>query len=217
MARTRQRPAPPRAGAPDLPPRRDEDRPTRGGDLVRARLSNLEGNVDLSYATLEEVRIPGADVTSLALRGATLVDVDADDVRAVEVIARDASLRRVRIRGGRIGTLDLADARIAELELRGIRIDYLRLAAAEIEDVVITDCTIGTIDLPRARATRVAFEGSRADEVDPRGMRATDLDLRGLDALSFLDPLALRGATLTEEQVRILAPAFAAAAGIDVQ
>jgi hypothetical protein len=90
-------------------------------------------------------------------------------------------------------------------------------ASAEIEDVVITDCTIGTIDLPRARATRVAFEGSRADEVDPRGMRATDLDLRGLDALSFLDPLALRGATLTEEQVRILAPAFAAAAGIDVQ
>lgn len=217
MARASKRPVAPRVSAPDLPNHLDDAEPARGADLVQRRLPNLAGEVELSYATLEEVRIPGADVDSLALRGTTLVDVDIDDIRAVEVIARDASLRRVRIHGGRIATLDLADARVAELELRGLRIDYLRLAAAELEDVLIADCTIGTIDLPRARATRVAFDGSRADEVDPREMRATDLDLRGLDAVSYLDPLALRGATLTEEQVRVLAPAFAVAAGIDVR
>lgn len=217
MARASKRPVAPRVSAPDLPNHLDDAEPARGADLVQRQLPRLVGEVELSYATLEEVRIPGADVAALGLRGATLVDVDIDDIRAVEVIARDASLRRVRIHGGRIATLDLADARIAELELRGLRIDYLRLAAAELEDVLIADCTIGTIDLPRARLTRVAFDGSRADEVDPREMRATDLDLRGLDALSYLDPLALRGATLTEDQVRILAPAFAVAAGIDVQ
>lgn len=217
MARRPQRPAPPRVSAPDLPQRLDDASPSRGADLLQARLAGLAGDVELSYATLEEVRIEAADVGSFVLKGATLVDVDIDDVRAVEVIARDASLRRVRIQGGRIGTLDLAETRIAELELRGLRIDYLRLAGAELDDVVVADCTIGTIDLPRARAKRVAFERSRSDEVDPRGMQAIDVDLRGLDALSVLDPLALRGATLTEEQVRVLAPAFAVAAGIDVQ
>ncbi|GGO58952.1 hypothetical protein GCM10010910_00740 [Microbacterium nanhaiense] len=217
MARAPQRPVPPRIGAPELPPRLDDAEPSRGADLLQARLPQLAGDVELSYASLEEVRIPSADAASFSLRGATLVDVDIDDLRAVELVARDASLRRVRISGGRIGTLDLADARLAEVELRGLRIDYLRLAAAELEDVLIADCTIGTIDLPRARAARVAFESSRAEEVDPRGLRSTDVDLRGLDVLSYLDPLALRGATLTEEQVRELAPAFALAAGIDVR
>jgi hypothetical protein len=48
-------------------------------------------------------------------------------------------------------------------------------------------------------------------------MRADSLDLRGLDALAFLDVTSLRGATLTERQIELLAPVLARAAGIDVQ
>ena len=217
MVRAAQKPRPPRVSPPDLRARLDDVTAGRRADLFQARLIGLDGDVDLSFAGLEEVRIPAAELGSLSLRGATLVDVDIESLRAVEVVARDASFRRVRIVGGRIGTLDLAGARIAELELRDVRIDYARFASAELEDVIVADCVIRALDLPQARLSRVAFDGSRADEVDPRGMRASDLDLRGLDALSIMDPLALRGATLTEEQVRLLAPAFAAAVGIDVR
>ncbi|OCG75679.1 hypothetical protein [Microbacterium sediminis] len=217
MARTQDRPIPPRIGAPDLPREFDDAAPRPRADLRHARLAGLSGDVDLSYASLEECVVPSPAVDALALRGATLVDVELSDVRAISVSARDATIRRVRIVGGRIGTLDLAEARAAELELRDLRIDYLSLAGARVEDLRIEGCEIGSLDIPRAQLTRVAVVRSRTDELDPRGMRAADLDLRGLEMLGCLDVLSLRGATLTEDQVRLLAPAFAQAAGIDIR
>jgi uncharacterized protein YjbI with pentapeptide repeats len=188
--------------------------PGRHADLRQARLAALSGDIDLSHASLEECVIPSASVDELDLRGATLVDVELSDVRAVSVVARDATIRRLRIVGGRIGSLDLSGARVAELEVRDARIDYLTLAGARAEDVIVADCAIRELDLPQARLTRVAFERSQSDEIDPRGMDASHLDLRGLDALSFLDVRALRGATLSRRQVEQLAPTFAQAAGI---
>lgn len=217
MARTPVRPIAPRIGAPDLPRELEDAQPRPRADLRHARLPHLRGDVDLSFASLEECVVPAAAVDALALRGATMVDVELSDLRAVTVGARDATIRRVRIVGGRIGTLDLADARVAELELRDVRVDYLSFAGARVEDTLLAGCDIRALDLPHAELGRVAFDGCRADELDPRGMRATDLDLRGLDLLSCTDVLALRGATLTEDQVRQLAPAFALAAGIHVR
>ncbi|MGW9113201.1 pentapeptide repeat-containing protein [Microbacterium sp. NPDC055683] len=217
MARKQDRPIAPRVSAPDLPARLDDGEPRSRADLHRQRLDGLTGDVDLEHTSLEECAVPSPVVETLALRGATLVDVEVTDIRAVSVRGRDTTIRRVAITGGRIGTLDLADARIAELELRDVRIDYLSLAGARAEDVRVVDCAIRALDLPQAQLTRVAFERSRTDELDPRGMRAADLDLRGLDVAACLDVLALRGATLTEDQVRALAPAFASAVGIDVR
>ncbi|OJU41593.1 MAG: hypothetical protein BGN97_03995 [Microbacterium sp. 69-10] len=84
-------------------------------------------------------------------------------------------------------------------------------------DVRIDGCRITALDLPGATLTRVAFDGTHADEVDSRGLQASHVDLRGLDALSFLDVGSLRGTTLTVRQVELLAPAFAASAGISVR
>ncbi|WOF24585.1 pentapeptide repeat-containing protein [Microbacterium betulae] len=217
MARQQTHPIAPRIGAPDLPSELEDASARRSADLRRARVVGLAGDVDLEHASLEECRIPSPSVHALALRGATLVDVEITDIRAVSISARDTTIRRLRIAGGRIGTLDLTGARVSELELRDLRIDYLTLAGARAEDVLIGGSAIRALDLPQAQLTRVAFDGSRADEVDPRGMRASDVDLRGLDALAYLDVLALRGTTLSEEQVRMLAPAFATATGIQVR
>ena len=157
-----------------------------------------------------------AVVERFDLTGATLVDVDVSALRATTLTARSARFRRVRITGGRIGTLDLTDAELDEVELRGVRIDYLTLAAARVSDLLIADSTIGTLDMPRATVSRMAFTDCRADEVDTRGLHAKDLDLRGLEAVSYVDPGSLRGATLSARQVEFLAPALAHALGICV-
>jgi uncharacterized protein YjbI with pentapeptide repeats len=186
-------------------------------DAHRLRFTGLTGPVDLAHASVEECVVDDAALESLDLTGATLIDVAFSDLRATSVSARDASLRRVRIVGGRIGTLDLAGAQVAELELRDVRIDYLSLAGARGQDILVRGCAIRSLDLPQATLTRVSFEDSRTGELDPRGLRAVDVDLRGLDADAFLDVASLRGTTLGPLQVERLAPAFAAAAGIDVR
>jgi uncharacterized protein YjbI with pentapeptide repeats len=202
----------PLVSAPDLPEQLDAAQPQRSADLIAARIE-LDGDADLAHSTLEQCVLTGT-ANTLDLRGATLMDVELQELRIADLPARAANLRRVRISGGRIGTLDLSDARIGELELHGVRIDYLTLAAAKAVDVRIDSCQITALDLPGATLTRLAFTDSRSDEVDTRGLRAEHVDLRGLDALSFLDVASLRGTTLTFRQVELLAPAFAAAAGI---
>ncbi|WP_345750359.1 pentapeptide repeat-containing protein [Microbacterium rhizophilus] len=217
MAKKTDRPIRPRVSAPDLPARLADAVPRRHGDEHQVRFAGLSGSVDLAHSALEECAIEDAAVDALDLLGATLIDVDVRDLRAASVSARDTTIRRLRISGGRIGSLDLTSARIAEFELRDVRIDYLTLGGARGEDILISGCAIRALDLPQAALTRVAFEDCRADEVDPRGLRAADVDLRGLDAGSFLDVMSLRGVTLSPFQVERLAPAFAAAAGIDVR
>lgn len=215
MARTTDSPAAPRVSPPDLPPVLTPAAPARNADLIAASL-DLVGDVDLAHATLEQCTLT-ADADRIDMVGATLLDVDATDLRVASLSLRNAGIRRLRIRGGRIGTLDLSGARIDELELRDLRIDYLNLGGAKASDVLFLSTTIRTLDLPQAEVTRLALEGCRSDEVDPRGLRASHVDLRGLDADAFTDTNGLRGTTLSSFQVQRLAATLAASAGILVQ
>lgn len=215
MARTLESPAPPRTTAPDLPPVLEPGSPARNADLIAARL-DLTGTVDLAYSTLEQCTVR-ADADEVDLTGATVIDVEMSDVRIASLRMRDTGVRRLLISGGRIGTLDLSGARISELVLRDVRVDFLNLGAAKVTDLEVSGCTIRTIDMPQAELTRVRFTTTSSDEVDPRGMRAKDLDLRGLDAMAFLDTHSLRGATLTSFQVQQLAPQIAIGLGIQIK
>lgn len=215
MARTAESPAAPRVSPPDLPDELTPATPARNADLIAASV-DLSGTVDLAYASLEQCRVT-ADADVVDLTGSTVLDVDLPDARIASLRLRDSGIRRLRIVGGRIGTLDLSTSRVSELELTGVRIDYLNLGGAKAADIEVADCRIRTLDIPQAELTRVRFTRSMCEEVDPRGMRATDVDLRGLDAASFLDANSLRGTTLTEFQVQQLAPVIAAGLGIQIK
>lgn len=215
MARSSDSPAAPRVSVPDIPPHLSSAAPARSADLLAVRL-DLSGTVDLAYASLEQC-VVAADADSIDLIGATILDGDIAGIRVASLRLRDASIRRLRISGGRIGTLDLSSSRIDEVELRDLRVDYLNLGSAKGTDLLFTSCTIRTLDMPQAELTRVRFEDCHSDEVDPRGLRAIDVDLRGLDARSFTDANGLRGTTLTTFQVQQLASTLAASVGIRVQ
>lgn len=212
MARSTDSLIAPRVSPPDLPDALGVAHAARAADLLAATVS-LHGEVDLAHSSLEQCRVT-ADAESVDLTGATLMDVEMDAPRVASMTMRDATIRRLRIVGGRIGTLDLSSARIAELELTDVRIDYLSLGGARAEDVLVRDCALRSLDVPQAELVRVRFENCRAGEVDPRGMRATHVDLRGLDAEAFLDVNSLRGVTMSPFQVQLLAPVMAAGLGI---
>jgi len=185
--------------------------------VLQVRFEGLSGDVDGAHSHISECVIADGALGALDLTGAVLSDVSFTAVRATEVKARTGRWRTVLISGGRIGTLDLSGADLTGIELRGVRIDYLALGSAKVSDLLVVDCTIGSLDIPLATLSRVRFEGTRVDEVDSRGIRADHLDLRGLDALAYTDLSSLRGATLSGQQVELLATSFAAALGIDVR
>ncbi len=149
--------------------------------------------------------------------GARLADVLVENLRAAQVRAHEGRWQTVTFAGGRIGSLDLRRAELAGVVFRRLRMDYVSLPSARLTDVIFEDCEIGALDLPGAQLVRVQFLGCTAEEVDTCGLRATDLDLRGLEALSFTDPRGLSGATLAPRQADTHAAAFARALGIRLQ
>lgn len=215
MARSPESPVAPRVSAPDIPDALSPAEPGRSADLLACRLA-LSGEVDLAHATLEQCVVT-ADADTVVMTGARVMDVEISDARVASLSLREAAIRRLRVAGGRIGTLDLSGARMDELELRDLRIDYLNLGAARAADVQVTNCTIRTLDLPQAQLTRVRFDGCDSHEVDTRGLRATDVDLRGLDAMAYTDANSLRGTTLSSFQVQQLATTLAGAVGIQIK
>ncbi|MBD7956538.1 hypothetical protein H9651_02675 [Microbacterium sp. Sa4CUA7] len=218
MSARQVRPLPPRSAAPDLPARLTPVTALeRRADLTQSRIEGLCGEVDAAHSRFVECVLALSPLERFDLTGATLIDVEIENLRATTLAAVSGTWRSVRITGGRIGTLDLSRAQLDAVEIRGARVDYLSLGQATAADILIADCVLGTLDMPAARLERVRFEGCRADDVDTRELRASHLDLRGLEALGFTDLQTLRGATLAPHQVAALAESFAAALGIDVR
>lgn len=218
MARRRESPAPPRHHAPD-PPDDLAQRPglSEGDEVEASRIALHGGDVLAAGSRIAESRLAVACVGRLDLAAATLLDVEIEELGAVEVVARGGRWRNVQADGGRIGALDAGRATWDGVTLRGLRIDDLSLPSAELSDVLIADCVIGTLDPPDAALARVRFEQVRVDEVDTRGLRASDLDLRGLEAGSFTDARGLAGATIGELQARHHAADVARALGMRVR
>ncbi len=217
MARRTEGPLPPRGFAPDIPDVLERASSlSRHGDVLGARLAGLSGEVDAAHGRLAESVVEPASIDRLDLTGASLSDVRIAGPRATEIVAREGRWRGVEVSGGRIGTLDLMRGELAGVWFTGLRIDYLSLPSAVMTDVRFTGCDIGTIDVPDARIERVAFADCRVDEMDTRGVRARDFDLRGVEVLAFTDPAGLRGATLAPRQAASHADAFAAALGIRI-
>lgn len=207
----------PRVSAPDLPRELVDAQLSTRGDLHGAWVRGASGVVDAAHAQISDSRLSAIVVDSLDLTGCTLTDVDIDALCGVTVTSRESRWQSVRITGGRVATLDLSRSDLIGVEIRGLRIDYLSMAGGAASDLLFVDCVIGAWDAPQSKLSRVRFEACRVDEVDNRDWRVENVDLRGLDAARYLSMAALRGATLTEQQVTALGRDFAAAAGVDVR
>jgi len=216
MARARL-PLAPRISAPDLPARLEPAILRAHADLIGAVVEGISGDLDATGAHISESVLRDLDMGTLDLSRSRLTDVDLHELRGVAVTSAEARWQTVRVNGGRIATLDLSRSTLSGVELRGLRIDYLTLAGSDVSDLNFVDCIIGSLDAPQSSVNRVAFEGCRVTDVDNRGWRAENVDLRGLEAVHYLDMAGLRGTVLSERQVTMLGPDFAAAAGVDVR
>ncbi|KRA23280.1 hypothetical protein ASD65_01745 [Microbacterium sp. Root61] len=210
-------PLAPRISAPDLPATLDPATLRPRIEVIAALVEGLSGEVDASNAHLSESVLRDVDVARLDLSRSRLVDVDIQELRGVEINGRETRWQTVRVTGGRVATLDLSRSSLSGVEFRGLRVDYLTLAGCDAFDVLFVDCIIGSLDAPQAKLGRVAFEGCRVDDVDNRGWKIEHVDLRGLDAVRYLDMAGLRGATMGDQQVTALGRHFAAAVGVDVR
>lgn len=167
--------------------------------------------------TIDGCRFSGLDLGSWTLRGARVVESAFDGVDVPALSAARATLRDVEIRDSRFGSIEAYDGAWRGIRLTRCRLGYVNLRATELLDVAFEDCTIDEMDLLDATARRVAFPGSRIGTLNVGGARLTDVDLRGAQLREVVGMAGLRGATISPEQLQLMAPALAELAGIRLE
>jgi uncharacterized protein YjbI with pentapeptide repeats len=167
--------------------------------------------------TVEACRFDGLDVATWGFRGARLVEAVFVGANIPVASGARSDWRDVEVRDSRFGSVEAYDTAWRGIRFTRCKLGYVNLRAAELLDVAFVDCTIDEIDLLDASARRVAFEATRIATLNASGARLTDVDLRGADIGQVVGMAGLRGATISSEQLQLMAPALADLAGIVVE
>ncbi|GAA5154608.1 pentapeptide repeat-containing protein [Nocardioides marinquilinus] len=191
---------------------------TRDADLYAVRYAGHErpdDDVELASARLDTVAVEALRAETLDLRGARLGDVVLGRLDVTTLRAARGRWRGVRV-SGRLGVLEAYESELQSVRLVGCRLGYVNLRSAELTDVVLTDCVVDELDLGSAVLRRVALERTRVAGLDVQHAELHDVDLRGAELSTVAGLEGLRGATVSEQQLTLLAPLLAAAIGLHV-
>lgn len=103
------------------------------------------------------------------------------------------------------------------MHLRGGKIDYLNLRGSRLTNVLIEDCTITDLDLGGIQGNRVSLANCRIDTLDLTQAKCIHVDLRTSEFSSITGVEGLKGATVDDAQLSLLAPLLASHLGIVVE
>jgi uncharacterized protein YjbI with pentapeptide repeats len=178
-------------------------------DLTLARL-------DLPGATIRESRFAGLGADTADLRGARLADVELSRIDLPVVRASRGQWHDVSL-SGRLGSLEAYDTQWRSVRFVGCKLSFVNLRAAELVDVEFVDCIIEELDLSGAEARRVRLTDTSVEHLDVQQAQLRDVDLRGARLASIAGLVDLRGATISSEQLTLMAPLLAAGLGLRVE
>jgi uncharacterized protein YjbI with pentapeptide repeats len=184
-----------------------------GERLAHADLSGY----DLSGLTIMECELDSLTLDAAELRGARFVETLVTASFAPSLTAGRTSWRDVLIQSPRWGSAELFDADMNGVHIRGGKIDYLNLRGARLTNVLIEDCQIGELDLGGMRGDRVAVRGCRIGTLDLTRATSSSVDIRGSEFAVVHGLDGLRGVTVDESQLALLAPLLGAHVGLIVE
>ncbi len=190
------------------------DRDTREGERFDA--PDLSG-LDLQQISFLECVLANPVLADTELRGARFVETLVAASFAPRLLASRSTWRDSRIENPRWGSAELHESEFRAVHIQGGKIDFLNLRQAQLTNLLIEDCTIGELDLGGARAERVALRNCRIGTLELRGARNTDVDLRSSTFSTIAGLDGLRGVTIDDDQLALLAPVLAAHLGIRVE
>jgi uncharacterized protein YjbI with pentapeptide repeats len=173
--------------------------------------------LDLAGITLQECVLTGVSLNDTELRGARFMECVFTDLFAPVFRGARTSWRETSLSGTRWGSAELYDSRLDSVHFDGGKLDYVNLRSAQLTDVLLTGCIIGELDLTGVRATRLALQDCTIGTLTLDGARLRDTDLRTSTFRGINGPDGLRGATVDDYQLQLLAPFLAESMGLRVE
>lgn len=176
----------------------------------------LDGE-DLAGITLQECVLDGVSLNDTELRGARFIECAVEDLFAPVFRAPRSSWRETSLRSTRWGSAELYDSRFDGVHFDGGKLDYVNLRTSRLTDVLVSGCIIGELDLTSVQATRLALQDCTVGTLTLDGAQLKDVDLRTSSFRSINGLDGLRGATIDEYQLQLLAPYLAESMGLRIE
>jgi uncharacterized protein YjbI with pentapeptide repeats len=211
--------------SPQIDPIVLHDLGDNGGSLLRAgdsrdaeRFSGAElGGLDLTGITFRECEFSAVSLNETKLRGATFSECIASDLHAPVFSAPRSMWRDVRIEHSRLGSVEVYEATMRSVQIDGSKLDFVNLRNAALTDVLLSNCIIDELDLGSATVQRLELSNCRIGTLEVGNARLKDVDLRSSDFGAIHGVEGLRGVTIDDAQLSLLAPILAAHLGIAVE
>ncbi|MDQ0733891.1 pentapeptide repeat-containing protein [Arthrobacter agilis] len=172
---------------------------------------------ELAGITLQECVLEGVSLDDTDLRGARILECAFEDLFAPVFRAPRSSWRETSLRSTRWGSAELYDSRLDGVHLDGGKLDYVNLRSARLTDVLVSGCIIGELDLTGVRATRLALADCTIGTLTLDGAQLRDADLRTSSFRGIQGIDGLRGVTIDEYQLQLLAPFLAESMGLRIE
>jgi uncharacterized protein YjbI with pentapeptide repeats len=191
----------------------------RAGDSLEAQLfdgCDLSGR-DLTGIGFRECEFRAVSLSDTRLRGASVSECLARELHAAVFSAPRSTWRDVRIEHSRLGSVEVYEAHWRSVQIDGSKLDFVNLRNAQLTDVLLSNCIIEELDLGGAAVQRLEVRDCRIGTLDLTGAKLKDVDLRGGDFAAIHGLEGLRGATIDDSQLSLLAPVLAAHLGIIVE
>jgi uncharacterized protein YjbI with pentapeptide repeats len=190
----------------------------RGDDREAERYSRVDfSGRDFTGTGFTECEFHAVDLNTAVLRGSTWSECVATELHAAVFSAPRSSWRDVRIEHSRLGSVEMYDANLRSVQIDGSKLDFVNLRGATLTDVLISNCIIDELDISTALVQRLELRDCRIGTLDVAGARLTDVDLRSSDFSAVHSLEGLKGATIDDAQLSLLAPLLAAHLGILVE
>lgn len=189
------------------------------GNYTEAHLdgAEIDGGEATSVRFIESA-FTGVTLTGMGLERARLSDVWVSRNRWVGVRFADAEWLDVSILDSVLAGVQAYGSRLRRVVFERCKIDTLNLRGATLVDVAFEGCELDELDCAGASLTNVSFAGSAIRNARLSGVKLKKVDLRGARELGVADGAdSLRGAIVDGRQLIELAPALAAALGIEVR
>lgn len=172
---------------------------------------------ELAGITLQECLLEGVSFNETELRAARFIECSFRDLFAPVFRAPRSSWRGTSLHSTRWGSAELYDSRFDGVHLDGGKLDYVNLRSSRLTDVLISGCIIGELDLTGGRATRLALKDCTIGTLTLDGAELRDADLRSSSFRGINGLDGLRGATIDEYQLQLLAPFLAESMGLRIE
>lgn len=171
---------------------------------------------DLADVTFTECRLQNVSLHEANLNRVTFAESTLAGINAPVFSAPHSSWWNTAIENARVGSGELYDSVFRSVTFAGGKLDYLNFRYAKLTDVLFTGCIIDELDFSQAKLIRVAFEDCRIGTLHASGTAMQDVDLRANEIDRIVSLAGLKGASIDEYQLQLLAPALAQELGISV-